>query len=104
MHIAMILTFGLGVICLILSGRQFLGKGVVLNNDYLYKSKEDRKRMTQEEKRPLYRQSAICFMLIGVACMLLGIDVLLSSTWLMYLYYALMVGVVVYAIISSFHK
>ena len=97
----MYITIGLGIVCLIISYRQLKEKGFVFNNGYLYKSKEDRAKMTIEEKRPLYRQSAVVFVLAGIICILLGIDTAFSVEGLSYIYYGLTGVMLVYVIVSS---
>lgn len=77
---------------------QFKEKGPLLNNAYLYASKEQRMTMN---KKPHYRQSAVAFMGIGVLFLLLIIQMLLDSSWV----YSLMMGwlflLVIYAIVSA---
>ena len=54
--------------CMVLGIRQLLEKGYLLNNAWIYASKEEREKMN---KRPYYRQSGICFLMIGAYILLM---------------------------------
>ena len=56
--VIVIIVFGLAVLMAVLAIVHFLQKGFLLNNAYLYASKEERKTMN---KKPYYLQSAISF-------------------------------------------
>lgn len=82
----------------IISFLQFREKGFLFNNAYLWASAEERKRMN---KKPYYRQSSIVFALIGVLFLILALEVLLGSGWLMFAFWLVVLIAVIYAIISS---
>ena len=88
----------LGVAALIVSIRQFMQKGFVLNNAYLWATKEERSRM---DKRPHYRQSAIVFALFAAFFFIMAVEILLNTFWLSILAYICPVAAVVYAMASS---
>lgn len=82
----------------ILSFRSFRGKGYLLNNAYIYASKQERECM---DKKPYYRQSAVIFLLLGIAFGLDGAVILLEFDWLLWLVGIIIVAAIVYAIVSS---
>lgn len=82
----------------ILSLRAFLEKGPLLNNAYLYASRDERAQM---DKKPHYRQSAIVFLLLGCFFLLDGLAFLLHIGWLYWLAGAAIAAAVVYAIVSG---
>ncbi len=88
----------LGVAALIVSTRQFMQKGFVFNNAYLWATKEERSRM---DKRPHYRQSAIVFALFTAFFFIMAVEMLLDTIWLSGLACLVIIAAVVYAIVSS---
>lgn len=76
----------------------FREKGFLLNNAYLYASKQDRENM---DKKPHYRQSALVFLLIGIIFLLNGIEVLTDCGWLFYVVLIIGLVTVIYAVVSS---
>ena len=90
--------FLLAIFALVLSIRSFGEKGFLLNNSYLYASKQEREAM---DKKPYYRQSAIVFLLIACIFTLNGFAILLRIDWLSYIAVAVIFGAIVYAIASS---
>lgn len=56
----------------VMSILSFMQKGFLLNNAYIYASKEERKKL---DKKPHYRQSAIVFLLLGIVFLLLGTNI-----------------------------
>ena len=82
----------------IISYLQFKEKGPLLNNAYLYASKEQRMTMN---KKPHYRQSAIVFWGIGVLFILLILQMLLDASWVYFVIMTWMILLVVYAIVSA---
>ena len=80
------------------SYRSFREQGFLINNSYIYATKQVREFMN---KKPYYRQSGIVFSLIGVVFALNGLEILLKAEWIFYLVIATLVLTVVYAILSS---
>ena len=76
----------------------FLGKGFLLNNAYIYASKEEREKM---DKKPHYKQSGIVFLLMGIVFAINAVDMVFQTTWLFYLVLAVIVAAIVYAIVSA---
>ncbi len=92
------ILFIISVVAFVMSIRSFREKGFLFNNAYLYASREERESM---DKKPHYRQSAIVFLLIGVIFLLNGVSVLLKADWVFYIVIAVMIGAIIYAIVSS---
>ena len=92
------ILFAVAIAAFILSIRAFRYKGFLLNNAYIYASKQEREAM---DKKPYYRQTAIVFALIGLIFLNNGISVLMQAKWTTYVFIALMVTTVIYAISSS---
>lgn len=87
-------------IAFIINFFQFKEKGFLFNNAYLYASKKERETMN---KRPYYRQSAIVFLLLGIAFLLLATAILFAVKWLCIVIVLLTVCMIIYAIQSSIH-
>lgn len=82
----------------IISCFQFKEKGFLFNNTYIYASKKERETMN---RKPYYRQSAISFLLIGMAFFLLAIDIAFTVQWLSLAVLLLLISMTVYAFVSS---
>ena len=93
-----ILVFSLAGIFGILSVRHFLERGFLLNNYYLFASKEERKTM---DKKPHYRQSAIVFGLLCTVFLILGLSTVLRSSKLLLLEIPAAAAAIIYAFVSS---
>ena len=96
--ITSIIVFFISGILLLLSICSFLERGFLLNNAYLYASKEERKTMN---KKPYYKQSAIVFCILSANFLVIGLSILLHNDKLLLLEIPLIVGVILYAIIST---
>ena len=81
-----------------MSIRSFLGKGLLLNNAYLFATEKEREAM---DKAPYYKQSALVFALIGLIFLLNGLGLLFHFGWVGYVVAAVVVIAMVYAIASS---
>ena len=75
-----------------------IGKGILLNNAYLYASAEERSSM---DKKPHYRQSGIVFSFIGTIFVLNIIQMVTGSGLVFYFVIAITVITLLYAIVSS---
>ena len=93
-----IIMYVVSVAFLLLSVRSFFQKGFLLNNAYIYSSKNEREKMN---KKPYYRQTAIVLLLIGLIFALNGTALLLRLDKLYIAVGALLFATVVYAIVSS---
>lgn len=92
------ILFGVAVFAFILSIRSFKEKGFLLNNAYLYASKQERESM---DKRPYYRQSAVVFLLISIVFMLNGFETIFHTGWLSFIAITTIVITIIWAIVSS---
>lgn len=93
-----IVVFVIAGILAFLSIRSFLQRGFVLNNAYIYASKEERKTM---DKKPYYRQTAIVFCLLSIDFIILGLSVVLHNDKIALLQIPVVAGAIIYAIVSS---
>lgn len=92
------ILFLMAIGCWVLSGFQFRGKGILLNNAFLYASEKERKEM---DKWPYYRQTGVIFLLIGGIFFVNGLELLLETGWLFFVVLGLIAVAVFYAIASS---
>lgn len=92
------ILFLISALAFLLSIRSFQEKGFLLNNAYLYASRQERESM---DKKPHYRQSAIVFLLLGCIFLLNGLQVLLNAPWIFYAVMVLVIVTLGYAIVSS---
>ena len=96
--ITAIILFAMAGLLIVLSILHFLEKGPLLNNAALYATKEQRKTMN---KKPYYRQSAIVFLILSAVFIVIGLSVVLQNGKLVLAEIPLLVGVIVYAVISA---
>lgn len=89
------------IISFVISVRSFQEKGFLINNAYLYASEEERKTM---DKKALYRQSAIVFLLLGVSFLLNAVEAILQTDWISYIVYGLLFLTIIYAFVSGLPK
>ncbi len=94
----LIIVFSIAGILLVFSIRSFLERGFLLNNAYLYASKEDRETMN---KKPYYRQSAIVFCILSAVFLVIGLSHLLQNSKLLLLEIPLIACAIIYAIVST---
>ena len=97
-QITLIIVFSIAAVLLLFSIRSFLERGFLLNNAYLYASKEERKTMN---KKPYYKQSAIVFCILSAVFLVIGLSLLLQNDIFYLLEIPLIVGVIIYAIVST---
>ena len=91
--------FGIiAISCFVISYLQFREKGFLFNNAYIYASKQDRKTM---DKKPHYKQSGVCFVLIGLVFLINAIEMIFETGWLFYLVLVIVFIAIIYAIVSS---
>ena len=74
--ITLIIVLFIAVILLIFSIMSFLERGLLLNNAFLYASKEEREKM---DKKPYYKQSAIMFCILSVVFIVIALQILLKN-------------------------
>ena len=92
------ILFAVSVFLFLMSVRSFMEKGFLFNNAYIYASKQEREKMN---KKTHYRQSAIVFLLLGIAFLLLALAVLLEAYWISFVGVAVVIITLIYAIVSS---
>lgn len=80
------------------SYRSFREQGFLINNSYIYATKQEREFMN---KKPHYRQTAICFLLIGAFFLIDGIALLSGIDFFFIIAGLVLVTLVIYAIVSS---
>lgn len=98
--VACVILLLLAAAALVLSVRHFMQRGFLLNNAYLYASKEERARM---DKRPHYRQSGVVLALCGLCLLICAGEVAFRATWLFYAQGLVLTAALVYAIVSEMH-
>ena len=96
--ICAVFVFLIAAILAVLSIRSFGNRGFLLNNAYIYASKEDRETM---DKKPYYRQTAIVFLILSIVFVIIGLSIVLQNARIKLLEIPLLLGIVIYAIVSS---
>ena len=96
--ITLIIVLFLAGVLLLLSIRSFLQRGFLLNNAYLYASKEERETMN---KKPYYKQSAIVFCILSVVFLVIGLSIVVQEDKILLLEIPLTLGAITYAIVST---
>ena len=96
--VAAIIDFVLSVILMVLGIRHFREKGFLLNNAWLYASKEQRAEIN---KKPYYRQSVIVFCFLGAVFIVVGMSLVLQNDRILLFEIPLISGAIIYAIVSS---
>ena len=93
-----IIVFVLAGGLLVLGIRHFMERGFLLNNAYLYASRETRETM---DKKPYYRQSAVVLCLVSGIFAILGLSLVLRNDRILLLEILLVAAVIVYALASA---
>ncbi len=94
-----IIAFALSIFHLLISIFQFSGKGILINNAYLYASKKEKESM---DKKPLYIQSGITFLLLSLVFSCVGIYILSGYMKLfLIIEFLLLLAILIYAIGST---
>ncbi|MBQ0124715.1 MAG: DUF3784 domain-containing protein [Clostridiales bacterium] len=96
--VGIIIFSALAILCFVISVMHFCGKGFLFNNAYIYASKYERERMN---KKPYYIQSGVIFLLIGIVFAINALDAWLMTNWLFYGVVIVVLGALVYAVVSS---
>ena len=96
--IVAIVIFGFSGFLMVLGIRHYMEKGFLMNNAYLYASKEQREKMN---KKPYYRQSAIIFGILSVVFIVIGLSLVLQDDRILLFEILLIAGAIVYAVVSS---
>ena len=96
--IAVIIAFTLAGILLITGIMHFREKGVLLNNVYLFASREQREIMN---KKPYYRQTAIIFCILSAVFIVVGLSLVFRNDSILMIEIPLILSAMIYAIVSS---
>ena len=96
--IALVLVFVTAGVFLLFGIRSFFERGFLLNNAYIYASKEERKTMN---KKPYYRQSAVVFCVLSAVFLVIGLSLLFQNDKMILLEIPLIIGIIIYAIGST---
>ncbi len=84
--------------CFVISILQFLNKGPLFNNAYIYAPASERETMY---KKPYYLQSGVVFALVGGIFAVNAVNFMLHTNWLFFVVIGLVVITFTYAIVSS---
>lgn len=93
-----VIMFGLAAVSLLFSVLQFMEKGPLLNNAWLYSSKEERRKMN---RKPYYRQSAIVLLFLFFVFLSVGLNLITKRMIYLVIEYVLLAAVFFYAIAST---
>ena len=93
-----IILFVIAGVLLLFAIRSFLERGFLLNNAYIYATKEERQTM---EKKQYYRQSAVVFCILSVVFVMIGLAVLFRNGNIALLVVPLAVAAIIYAVVST---
>lgn len=93
-----VVFFVIAGLLLLFGIRSFMQRGFLLNNAYIYATKEERKTM---DKKPYYRQSAIVFCILSMAFVIIGLSVLFRNDKIGLLVIPLAIAAIVFAAVSS---
>jgi len=96
--ITMIMVFLISVISFYLGYLQFNERGFLLNNSYIYASKEERESM---DKKPHYRQSGVVLTLVAFIFLFEGFQILFRQRFFFYAVILTTLILIVYSIVSS---
>ena len=93
-----IVIFAIAGLLLFFAIRSFTERGFLLNNAYIYATKEERETM---DKKPYYRQSAVVLCLVSGIFAVLGLSLVLRNDRILLLEILLVAAVIVYALASA---
>lgn len=96
--IVSLIIFAIAGIKLFLSIMSFMEKGKLMNNAYIYASKEEREKMN---KKPYYRQSGIAFLFTFMEFVFIGLSCLFDNVIYTVFQALVLIILFVYAIASS---
>lgn len=88
----------LSIVCFVLSVRQKKEIGPLMSNAYFYASEQEREKMN---KKPYFTQASVIFLLLGIVFLIIAIDMLLMTKWLVFCSVGTAVAAIIYALVSS---
>lgn len=95
-----VIVFIFAAVSLLFSVLQFMEKGPLLNNAWLYASKDERRKMN---KKPYYRQSAIVLLFLFFVFISSGLNLITKRSVFLVIEFVLLAAVFIYAIASTIH-
>lgn len=93
-----IIMFAAAAVMILLGVMHLMQKGPLMNNAWLYANEERRRTMN---KKPYYIQSGVVFLMIGSAFAMIGLFCATKNRVFLYIEYAAMGIVLIYAVASS---
>lgn len=96
--IIVVIVFIIAGFLLMISIRSFMNRGFLLNNAFIYASKEEREKL---DKKPYYRQTAIVFLLLSMVFVIVGLSVVLHDPGINLIEIPLIAATIIYAIFST---
>ena len=99
MGIAFVILLALMILCFVLALLGFLEIGVIIDDHYVFASKEKRKKM---DKKPYYRQSGILFFCLGLLFLMYLLRLLTGIGYFAYIAVGVWSVALVYVIISHY--
>ena len=96
---AVVLLLVLMVGSYLLSLLGFLGIGIIIDDHYVFASREAKKHM---DKKPYYRQSGIVFACLGTMFLLCLLGAVTGMRILVFVSYGVAFGAMVYAVVSHY--
>ena len=97
-YVAVIILGSIALCFYIFACLQLAQMGFLLNNAYLYASRQEREAM---DKKPYYRQSGVVFLLLGTVFALHAVEAVLQTDWLSLCAVGIVAIAIVYAIVST---
>jgi hypothetical protein len=98
MAVEKIISFILAGIFACISLCQFMEKGILLNNSFIFASKEERKNL---DRKKYYRQSAIVFYMLSSVFLVTGLSIIFQNKKILLIKIPLLIATLIYAVISS---
>ncbi len=98
MAVEKIISFILAGIFACISFCQFMEKGILLNNAFIFASKEERKNL---DRKKYYRQSAIVFYMLSTVFLVTGLSIVFQNKKILLIKIPLLIATLIYAVISS---
>lgn len=97
-YIFTIIFLTVSIISFVIGILQLNQKGFLLNNAYIFASKEERKKTNY---KPYYIQSGVVFCLIGIVFIINAAEMIFKINWLVYAGIVTTIILIIYAIVST---
>lgn len=99
--IGAVLCLAIAAVWLVLGVRSLREMGRLWNNADLFASQKERETM---DKKPHYRQSGICFLLLAAVFLLMAVDSVWHRGWMLPVEIGLAAATLIYAVGSSIRQ